>query len=104
MVLTLLDLVKQKPVFDASEDKVFWLHNGYTLKNLRELRDALATMTNSQFNHHVTETRHDFSDWIRDVLNDEVLADDIQTATDRHQARAILEQHLNDWYESRHHA
>ncbi len=104
MVLTLLDLVKRKPVLNAPSDQVFWLHDGYQIANLRELRDALATMTKRQFEHHVNAEKNDFATWVRDVLADDVLADDLHAATTRKEARAVLEQHLLDWYESRRHA
>jgi len=48
--------------------------NGGVIRNLPELKEALETMSESTFRHHVTNKKNDFGDWIRGVFKDDVLA------------------------------
>ena len=52
----------------------FRLHMGADIKSLKELAEALDIMADKAFSHHITESRNDFSVWVRDVLGDEELA------------------------------
>ncbi len=63
---------------NVPEDKVFWLSNGQKLRNLKELRNALTSMPDDVFYHHVDQTHNDFANWIRDVVGDKALANEIQ--------------------------
>lgn len=55
----------------------FYLKKGRTIHNLSELAVALRTMDSEEFNHHVTNERNDFANWIRHSLNMSGLADKI---------------------------
>ena len=46
---------------NVADDKVFWVHDGPVLKNVRELYDYLPNMSDDIFRHHVNEERNDFS-------------------------------------------
>jgi hypothetical protein len=59
---------------DAPADKVFWVNNGGVLKNLGELAVALKEISNDQFAYHVNKDKNDFSNWVKDVLGDTMLA------------------------------
>ncbi|MCA9388598.1 hypothetical protein KC644_02440 [Candidatus Berkelbacteria bacterium] len=102
MILTLLDLVRKKPLKNAPGEHVFWLHDGHSISNLRELRDAFKLMTNRQFSHHVTAERNDFVNWITDILEDSVLADDLALVQTQREAYEVVSKHLADWYELSH--
>ena len=60
---------------EVHPDSQFWLADGKTLKNLHELRNALQQMDDTVFGHHVNEERHDFHNWVKDVHQDEKLAE-----------------------------
>ena len=62
---------------DASPEQCFWVNNGPIIKNLSEMTNALACMKDEIFSHHVNEEKNDFGNWVRDVLKDEELANDI---------------------------
>lgn len=53
---------------------VFQLHMGASIHSLKELAEALDLMAEKSFQHHVTESRNDFSNWVKDVLGDDELA------------------------------
>jgi hypothetical protein len=53
---------------DVEPEKAFWLSDGRSLKNLRELAAALETMDDSVWEHHVTAEKNDFANWIEGVF------------------------------------
>ena len=62
----------------AKPEKFFVLVTGIPIKNLKELANTLETMNDWVFNHHVNDSRNDFSSWIKDVLDEEILAKEIK--------------------------
>ena len=79
---------------DAPPDKVFRCRDGRELKNLQELSVALRTMSTDTFDHHVTAEKNDFANWVKDVIGDEALADDLRQAGDRTTVTRRLEDRL----------
>jgi hypothetical protein len=65
---------------NVPEENVFWVQDGRVLKNLDELHMALSEMNEDTFKHHVNEERNDFHNWIRDIIKDEQLAEEIKKA------------------------
>ena len=63
------------PLVIAPPEKCFWVHYGPVLKDLRELRDALAgQMSEAQFAYHVQAERNDFANWVAQVLEEPACA------------------------------
>ena len=62
---------------DASPEQCFWVNNGPIIRNLSEMANALACMKDEIFSHHVNKEKNDFGNWVRDVLKDEELANNI---------------------------
>ena len=52
----------------------FWLADGRSLKNLKELALALQDMDETTFRRHVNQHKNDFHSWVRDVHQDRKLA------------------------------
>lgn len=65
-------------IIDVSPELVFWLNGGEALKNLIELRDALETMSEEQFDFHTKRDGNDFANWIEGVIGHEKLAKEIK--------------------------
>src|SRR3989338_10063987 len=74
----------------ASQEQSFHLANGRVLKNLHELSNALVSMDEKTFFHHVTRDRNDFSNWILGVFRDEELAKQIARNRNRESMQAKL--------------
>jgi hypothetical protein len=55
-------------LMDTEPEKSFWLCDGRTLKNLKELVQALEKMEKSVWNYHVTSGKNDFANWIEGVF------------------------------------
>jgi hypothetical protein len=71
---------------DVPDDVAFSCYDGKILRNLGELENALTGMEEETFSHHVTESKNDFSRWVRDIISDEKLAKDLEKSSSRGQA------------------
>jgi len=58
---------------DTDPEKSFWLSDGRTLKNLKELAQALETMDEAVWQYHVTAEKNDFANWIEGVFGEKQL-------------------------------
>jgi hypothetical protein len=80
---------------DVPDDKHFWCHDGRFLKNLKELENALTDMSDETFHYHSDEEKNDFSKWIREVVGDEKLANDLSKAKSRVQTSQAIAQRIS---------
>ena len=64
----------------APADRVFVLANGKVLKDLRELADSFEDMAEPVFAHHVNDQRHDFANWVHEILHEKALAEQLREA------------------------
>jgi hypothetical protein len=75
---------------DVPHDKRFWCNDGKIIKNLRELETSLNNMSPETYQYHRDDGRNDFSRWVRDVVGDNQLAEELGKASSRDQAsRAV---------------
>jgi len=88
-------VLKPKAYFEPSENQHFFLHDGRRLKNLAELLDVLNYIDVLVFNHHVNENKNDFSTWIRDVFQDNELADKVKKTRSINGMKKVLQIHLS---------
>ena len=80
---------------EAPPDRCFWINYGPVVRNLRELRDALAqSVSDAQFSHHVGEGRNDFANWVEAVLDDAACAQALRRAKTRVAALRAVEARL----------
>ena len=75
---------------NAAQEQSFHLANGRVLKNLHELSNALISMDEKTFSHHVTKDRNDFSNWILGVFRDEELSRQIAKNRNRESMQGKL--------------
>ena len=85
----------RKYLCDTSPEQCFWVNNGPILKNLGELANALPEMNNDIFHHHVNNEKNDFSSWIRDIIGDQVLANDLLSSKSKDSALKKIRSRLN---------
>ncbi len=76
----------QKVLSKVPEEYVFRCQDGRIFRDMKELAEALSTMTDETFAHHSNAEKKDFSNWVRDIIGDEKLAKDLEKATSRTQA------------------
>lgn len=78
----------------AEGDQCFWVNDGQVVKDLLELRDAMKTMEEKVFTHHVTTDRNDFATWVEDVLCDAECAAALAESQSKRGSQAIITRHL----------
>lgn len=78
----------------VDEGQKFKLTNGRTAQNIRELLRGVLSISSEQYKHHVYTDHNDFSNWLLDVIGDELLARDLFHANQR-QAGALLKARVN---------
>jgi hypothetical protein len=71
---------------DVTAEYVFRCCDGGVFRNMRELRDGLANMSDETYGCHVTTSKNDFSRWVSDVIKDQKLAADLLGSTSRSDA------------------
>ena len=80
---------------DAAPEQCFWVNNGPILKNLEELANALPDMNDETLNHHVNSEKNDFSSWIKDIIGDNKLANDLLSSKSKESAVKKIRNRLN---------
>ena len=80
---------------DVPPNKVFWFHDGKSVKNLDEFGKLLLEISDETFHHHVAEDNNDFSNWVRDVIGDMTLAKELRKATSRATTARKVEARVN---------
>ena len=86
--------VQRTPIAEAPPDQCFWVNFGPVVKNLQELRDALATMSDEQFAHHVGPGKNDFANWVDHVLGHTACAQALRRAKTKRGALKAVETQL----------
>ena len=86
---------------DVPEEYVFWCSNGHILRNMRELAEALNTMTDEAFAYHSNAQKNDFSNWVRDIIRDDELASSLMKASSRTKAAEIVSERIVSFTKSK---
>ena len=81
----------RKFLAQVPEQCVFWCNDGNILRDLKELGNALVSMSDQTFAYHCNDVKKDFSNWIRDVVGDTSLARSLESANSRKQAASLVE-------------
>jgi len=75
---------------------VFWCHDGSVYTDVNELAAGLMNMSDDTFAYHSNAEKHDFSNWVRDVIGDEELANNLERAASRLQAAEYIAARLDE--------
>ncbi|MDY6918362.1 MAG: hypothetical protein SVP26_10565 [Chloroflexota bacterium] len=71
---------------DVPKEKTFWCCDDRILRNVKELGEALASMTDETFARHSNADKSDFGKWVNDVIGDAKLARDLAKSSSQVQA------------------
>lgn len=72
------------------EERVFWVSDGGVLRDMKEMAEALANMSEETFAIHVNESKNDFYNWVRDIIKDETLMKELAKPLTRTQAAKVV--------------
>ena len=84
-----------KYLCDVPVEQCFWVNNGSALKNLDELGNSLAQMSDETYSHHVNNEKNDFSRWINDVIGDQQLSNNLLSSKNKESAAKKIVNRLN---------
>ena len=80
---------------DVAPEQCFWVNNGPILKNIEELANTLPGISDDIFQHHVNSEKNDFSNWIRDVVGDQKLANNLLSSKNKGSALKKVRNRVN---------
>jgi hypothetical protein len=90
----------QRVLRHVSDEKRFYCHDGKILNNIYELKIALEAMNAHTYNHHVTDEKNDFARWVREVLVDDKLSNElIKCPNNKEATRTVAERII--WLQAR---
>jgi len=85
---------------DVAAEKYFFCQDGQVFRNLRELGTALSNMSLATYQHHVNESKNDFSNWVNQVIGDDKLSRDLLKSMSPVQAGKSVAARIT-WLESK---
>ena len=81
---------------DVPAENVFRCVNGHILRNLKELEAELKTISEQDYAYHMNEQKHDFSNWVKDIIKDNSLAKTLLKASTAAQAARDVTARVSD--------
>ena len=81
---------------DVRGNKVFQMHMGADINSLKDLAEALDIMSEQTFEHHVSGSKNDFAAWVRDVLEDVRLADELMKCKSRQSILKKIDERIEE--------
>lgn len=96
--MKLIQRRRKKPLVQAPPEKMFWVHGGQTLGNLRDLAQALSSMSDNQFLCHLNHEKNDFAKWTEEVLEDAECARDLRRSKSKKAALGVVERVLGRYH------
>ncbi len=74
--------LKRTTLATVPADKAFVVVRGDRITNIKDLANCIASLNDGQFSHHVHADKHDsdWAHWVRDVLQNPALANDVNLA------------------------
>ena len=80
----------KKELVVASNYNSFWMNDGQILNSLRALESALKKMDTAVYKYHTAAGRHDFANWVEDVLHDIECATALRSAKTPKSAHMVV--------------
>jgi hypothetical protein len=62
---------------------------------MESLLNELGNMTDETFSYHVNQEKNDFSNWVRDIIEDVKLAKDIAKIKNRQEAIKVVNERIS---------
>ncbi len=88
---------RKKTLVVASSHNSFWMNDGQILNTLVALSGALREMEAVVYKYHTNNGRHDFANWVDDVLVDADCASDLRKCKTAKTAHTTVVKHLKGY-------
>lgn len=90
----------QRALRHVPDEKRFYCHDGRILNNIYDLKSALEEMHADTYSHHVTDEKNDFARWVKEVLLDDKLSNELAKCTCAEDAAVIVSERIS-WLQAR---
>jgi len=70
--------------------RAFWFHMHLYVKNLEEFCDGLRVIGDNIYEYHEKGHKHDMARWVREVVGDGMLADEMEKVKTREEAIRVV--------------
>jgi hypothetical protein len=84
----------EKLLADVPEYRFFWCNDGRIFRNMKDLSTGLASMSAHTFAYHLNADKNDFSNWLKDSVGDEQLAEDLEDPISRREAAKTVKERV----------
>ena len=81
---------------DVHPDQVFKIKSGTVVRNLYDLSNELALMSEETFKSHVNLKKNEFQDWIFYIIHDVKLANTLAVVKDRRLMLSIVHKRIKE--------
>ncbi|MBN1375749.1 MAG: hypothetical protein JXA01_06315 [Dehalococcoidia bacterium] len=88
----------KKSLLRTPAEHAFYCNDGRLFYDLKELAEGLMAISEETFFHHVRDGNNDFSNWVRYIVGDEELANDLYRSSDKDECTTYIVARL-DYYE-----
>jgi len=88
----------RREMLSATEDHAFVLTDGVKLYNVKDLYEALDSISDEVFRHHVAPKKNDFIPWLREVLYDKKLGRMLRWTTSKDTMREKIKEYMDTYY------
>jgi predicted RNA-binding protein with PUA-like domain len=82
---------------NVPEQHTFYCCDGCRIWNIRDLLSELLNMSDDTFSYHSNREKKDFSNWVRDVIGDKKLAEDLAKAKGHLEAINVMTARVAFW-------
>jgi hypothetical protein len=82
--------VARRRLGNVPDERMFVCYRGRLVRNLKELAVVLGDDGHEIYTHHCADGKNDFSQWVRYVIGDEKLAQDLDMTTNLDQALKLI--------------
>ncbi len=76
------------------EHRSFVLNDGNVISSVKELAIEMDNIDDSVFYYHVNESKNDFSNWLKDVLDEIELAESLMDTKEKYDFQMKLLKHI----------
>ena len=70
--------------------RAFWFHMHFYVKSLEEFCDGLSKIDDNIYEYHEKGHKHDMARWVREVVGDGTLADEMEKIKTREEAIRVV--------------
>ena len=81
---------------NVPDDKAFWFKDGTKIKNMREMATFMKRVSPDVFSYHVNSEKNDILSWVKDVIGDHELAEELSSVRKKENMASIFSNRIHE--------